>query len=321
MSVLTARAPRRGFTLIELLVVIAIIAVLIALLLPAVQAAREAARRAQCTNNMKQIALATHGYADIFGGLPPWGQSYSVPGIGTVRHGWGVKILPFMEQNTLFNAFNFSMAYFHAENSTVTMSSITSFLCPSTPTAPVVTSGLVQTPAPYYNLKMGAARGDYFTPYGFSPIFNITPTSARPDFLGVLVNQLATPFASITDGTSNTMLFYELAGRPDYYTKGAKLVRTFTPGSGTLTYLDWGAWPSYQELRIQSFTGGENTYDGPCVINCHNGLNSVYSFHPGGVNTAACDGSVRFMKETVAKSVIQAYVTKSGGEVISADSL
>ena len=315
------RSGRRGFTLIELLVVIAIIAVLIALLLPAVQAAREAARRAQCTNNLKQIALAMHGYADVYNGLPPWGQSYAVAGVGTVRHGWGVKILPYMEQSTLFAAFNFSMSYFHAQNQTVTISSIATFICPSTPTAPVIPSGVVQTGTPSWNVNLGAARGDYFTPYGFSPVFNITPTSARPDYLGVLENQNPTPFAAITDGTSNTMLFYELAGRPDYYTKGAKRVRSFTPGSGTIPYLDWGAWASYQELRIQSFTGGENTYDGPCVINCHNGLNSVYSFHPGGVNTAACDGSVRYMKETVAKSVIQAYVTKSGGEIISADSL
>jgi len=314
-------SQRQGFTLIELLVVISIIAVLIALLLPAVQAAREAARRAQCVNNLKQVALAMHGYADIYNGLPPWGQSYAVPGNGTVRHGWGVKILPHLEQTALFNAFNFSMAYFQAENQTVTITSLSVFLCPSSPTAPVVRSGLVKTGAPYFDAKLGAGRGDYFTPYGFSPVFNITPSSARPNFLGVLENQKPTPFASITDGMSNTMLFYELAGRPDYYVKGAKLVRTFSPGTGTLPYLDWGAWPSYQELRIQSFTGGENTYDGPCIVNCHNGLNSVFSFHPGGVNTAACDGSVRFLKESVAKSVMQAYVTKSGGEIISADSL
>ena len=90
---------RRGFTLIELLVVIAIIAVLIGLLLPAVQAAREAARRAQCVNNLKQVALAVHNYHDTVGTFPParkgccWGT-------------WQVFLLPFIEQSAAFNSFN-----------------------------------------------------------------------------------------------------------------------------------------------------------------------------------------------------------------------
>src|SRR4051794_24149016 len=90
---------RRGFTLIELLVVIAIIAVLIALLLPAVQAAREAARRAQCVNNMKQIGIAMHNYHDSVGSLPP--------GIKGCCYGsWQVYILPWVEQQAMFNAWN-----------------------------------------------------------------------------------------------------------------------------------------------------------------------------------------------------------------------
>src|SRR3954447_15007821 len=101
---------RRGFTLIELLVVIAIIGVLIALLLPAVQAAREAARRAQCTNNLKQIALAMHNYHDTVGSFPPGGISGGDPN-GWWSGGWWpwtVFILPAMEQGTLYNAINFS---------------------------------------------------------------------------------------------------------------------------------------------------------------------------------------------------------------------
>src|SRR5215831_17732652 len=92
--------PHRGFTLIELLVVIAIIAVLIALLLPAVQSAREAARRAQCVNNLKQIGLAMHNYESANSSLPP--------GIkGSVWGTWLVYVLPFMEQSSMFNAWNY----------------------------------------------------------------------------------------------------------------------------------------------------------------------------------------------------------------------
>ena len=72
-------------------------------------------------------------------------------------------------------------------------------------------------------------------------------------------------------------------------------------------------------MRIVSFTGGQYQYDGPCVINCHNGWNGVYSFHPGGIDALSCDGSVRFLKESVAKSVVKAYVTRAEGEILSGD--
>src|SRR3954469_13538598 len=104
---------RRGFTLIELLVVIAIIAVLIALLLPAVQAAREAARRSQCVNNMKQIGLGLHSYHATFDVFPPGGlQARSAETLGLQLQGSPsvhVRLLPFMEQSALGNAFNYSI--------------------------------------------------------------------------------------------------------------------------------------------------------------------------------------------------------------------
>src|SRR5882757_6862394 len=119
----------RGFTLIELLVVIAIIAVLIALLLPAVQAAREAARRAQCVNNLKQIGLAMHNYESTMGSLPPGCKQSSY---GT----WVMFILPFLEGNPLYNAWNFNgranfgltaFQYKGAVNTTVTLTRINTY--------------------------------------------------------------------------------------------------------------------------------------------------------------------------------------------------
>src|SRR6266478_3627105 len=111
----TPMVRRRGFTLIELLVVIAIIAVLIALLLPAVQAAREAARRSQCVNNLKQLGIAMHNYHDVVGSFPTsfWRNTRDIRGStqvdGINRHSWIAMILPYIEQNPIYNAMNFSV--------------------------------------------------------------------------------------------------------------------------------------------------------------------------------------------------------------------
>ena len=131
---------RRGFTLIELLVVIAIIAVLISLLLPAVQAAREAARRAQCTNNVKQLALALHNYHDLVGSFPPGAINNS--GWNGTWWNWLAFILPQMEQSSVYNSINFTRNNIFVTtdasaaqdpNVTVWRSVINGFLCPSDP--------------------------------------------------------------------------------------------------------------------------------------------------------------------------------------------
>src|SRR5262245_6554475 len=132
-------AGRRGFTLIELLVVISIIGVLIALLLPAVQAAREAARRIQCTNNLKQFSLAAQNYLSAVGTLPQ-GMTFQVdmntPGASAwgqmwVSHSVFVSLLPYMEQQPLFNRVNFQVSNFNAPNFTVSATAVSGLWCPS----------------------------------------------------------------------------------------------------------------------------------------------------------------------------------------------
>ncbi len=200
---------RRGFTLIELLVVIAIIAVLIALLLPAVQAAREAARRSQCVNNLKQMGLAVHNYLSTNAVFPlqtmypasqadSWGWSY----------GWGLGLLPHLEQTAAYNAFNFSIGIFgnaggntyQMGNSTVMNMKLAVYLCPSDPTK-------LPPASPY-----GATNyvGNYGGPGQFSNL-------ANGAFSGTIVpnawynNPNLGPFGveGVTDGTSNTALFSE----------------------------------------------------------------------------------------------------------------
>ncbi|WP_337173418.1 DUF1559 domain-containing protein [Paludisphaera sp.] len=312
------RSSRRGFTLIELLVVIAIIAVLIALLLPAVQAAREAARRAQCSNNLKQIGIAFHNYADVHNGFPP--TAFGVPGPNLqMMGGWAVQILGYIEQPAVYSAYNQSFGFYIEPNQTAVRTVIPTYVCPSTPRAtnPVNNvprfTGSNGTPDP----NLYAAAGDYFTARSFvDPWF---PTNQQVEHIGALDQKLHTPLAAISDGLSNTLLVYECAGKPDYYRRGGKLGFTFpqpTSPNATDRWFAHGAWAGYMNMRIVSFTGDQYQYDGPCVINCHNGWNGVYSFHPGGVDVLSCDGSVRFLKESAAKSVIKGYVSRAGGEVL-----
>ena len=124
---------RRGFTLIELLVVIAVIGVIVSLLLPAVQSAREAARRASCTNNLRQIGLAMHGYHDVHGRLP-MGYTFA-PGYARGGFGWGAMILPGLEQRPLFDSANFSLPLWSGANTTAATTAVETFLCPSDETS------------------------------------------------------------------------------------------------------------------------------------------------------------------------------------------
>ena len=132
-----ARTPVRGFTLIELLVVISIIGVLISLLLPAVQSAREAARRAQCVNNLKQIGVALFNYENSVGAFPPGYIDYqnnpnNTPDLDMGSGwGWAAMLLPFLEQQPLYNAINFNLAITSPSNSTAVLTSLNVFQCPS----------------------------------------------------------------------------------------------------------------------------------------------------------------------------------------------
>jgi prepilin-type N-terminal cleavage/methylation domain-containing protein/prepilin-type processing-associated H-X9-DG protein len=332
---------RPGFTLIELLVVIAIIAVLIGLLLPAVQAAREAARRAQCVNNLKQIGLGMHNYLDGNQTFPPGGMygvndqpCYSANG-SSLRcdyAGWGVSILPFVEQGPLYNAYNASLHNWHTANSTVLSTRVTSQMCPSdigaTQTTPSFAIG--GTTTPYTNLANSSYKGvSGRYAYGYDTAGNITSMlfwdyasyvellAPEPASKGMITaagvgGTSTTKIADVSDGTSNTLMVGEYATSDDVAAGGRDFRAT------------WGASWGYRALSSagpNSLVRGVPSY-GKCAPVLGGPLcrRAFASFHPGGMNFVMADGHVKWIAQYVDANIYMSLATIRGGEITGADS-
>jgi prepilin-type N-terminal cleavage/methylation domain-containing protein/prepilin-type processing-associated H-X9-DG protein len=299
-------ARRSGFTLIELLIVLAIIGLLIALLLPAVQMAREAARRMQCTNNLKQIALALHNYAEVIGTLPMGGLGQRDAN-SVIFYSDSVSLfvatLPQLEQPALFNAVNFNVHVFNAANATVRAVGLAVLWCPSDARIAdgdtVPQDGLLDT---------GGTRIHLTSYCGNDPLFPHGLTPRR--------------FADITDGTSLTLLLGEKA-HSDLSDDMRPYWHWWVSGNiGDTRFLSLFPLDAYRKVT--------NAYWRDTAL-----VYGASSFHPGGANFAMADGSVRFLKDTIGSwlfdptrnptwsgppGTYQNLATYQGGEVISADS-
>ncbi|WP_165219230.1 DUF1559 domain-containing protein [Aquisphaera insulae] len=352
---------RRGFTLIELLVVIAIITVLIALLLPAVQSAREAARRAQCTNNLKQIGLALHNYESAINCFPPAGEStwYSDPS-GTastqfVDGGWNAlaRLLPFMEGGSSFNALNFNADYNEATGMNFTGAStvLNVYLCPSATRSPDGGNDGVDPNDPITAIF---GRGYGVTDYGATCYTDIDPTGTvqapaaatpyrnKKSRVDGALKEGKTRIAEITDGTSNTMVIGEDAGRdPRFispYLESAYRGTDVRPiiGQGPAggmgikrRYWRWAepdggfgvsGTPNNKFRPMREEAAWSQASSGTTAGNQAGANDELFSYHPGGVNCLFGDGSVRFLKDSINPVALRGIVSIKGGEVISADS-
>jgi prepilin-type N-terminal cleavage/methylation domain-containing protein/prepilin-type processing-associated H-X9-DG protein len=318
----------RGFTLIELLVVIAIIAVLIALLLPAVQAARASARRIQCVNNLKQIGIGMLNHHDTQGTLP-WGAK------NNPAQSWVLLVLPYMEQVTMYNAANLTQASTGFANSTAAQAKLNVFNCPSDPRAGATWVSASPTTVP------DRAKGNYVVNWGNSDYEQnmTTADSFAPAVLGTFgtlvsirgpfrVNNTTTAIVpyqirDIIDGTSNTMMASEIIIARDTGTKSDARGDVWS-GTTKCGYM-FTAATTPNSLVIDQLDGKngcpDQTVDPPCyqASGAQREFNAARSYHAGGVDVLFCDGSVKFIKNTVNLATWRALSTMNGCEVVSAD--
>ncbi len=310
---------RRGFTLVELLVVIAIIGILIALLLPAVQAAREAARRSNCVNNLKQIGLAVNNYELVNKSLPPGGVLDVSSGVEFFGTNWAIAILPYVEQQALYDQYDLTVTNTHVNNERVRQTLMPAYMCASEPNHDELATRatgpgdkLLWAPTSYAAVTGWALESPWWGNYNGSP--GNLPLEYR-GAMHTVGNPGPTPNSSLTlrterianvkDGMSNTLLVGERAIVTPHPRRNA----------WAYTYGQYAKSAAYTQTRtlLQDYDRCQQV-GGPGGSNpCKRGFSS---FHPGGMNFAFGDGSVHYFNTNLDMTVFVAMATIDGGEAV-----
>lgn len=328
-----AIAPNRrmAFTLVELLVVIAIIGVLVSLLLPAVHAAREAARRMSCSNNLKQIGLAVHGFHDAYKGVPPQ-ATYS---IGSTFSGYSVhaRILPFVEQGNLFTKVDFNLGY--AAQPEICKTKVPLYRCPSDLHDQTRFDSGIEFYPTSYGFNIGTWLGlDQQTGKGGDGAFGYN---------------MRHNFAAITDGLSNTLAAADVKAFTPALLDGGQPAAPYTPPPQTpaqviayggtfdkdYCHTQWVTGRTLQSGLTTTFPPNTKllytlagvSYDvdftsarvSPTAPQHGYRVVTARSYHTGGVNALFLDGSVRFVSSSIVRAVWRALGTRSGSEVAVID--
>ncbi len=320
---LALRPVRKAFTLVELLVVITILGILVGLLLPAVQAAREAARRAQCANNLKQIGLALHNYHTAWAVFPPGNINRTAglcPGMGeptqsysTQFGNWLIAILPFVEQEALFQKYDLRYANESPQNQAVRETLVQVYVCPSdwnfrTPAQPATGPAAAQG-AKYMPGSYRAVSGRTHDGYNFldsEMMFEYRKQNRGPIHMGGAWGFGCESIDEIRDGSSNTLLVGE------WSTQTSPGYRTFWAYS--FAYYSLSAGTPQGRTLLGDFDRCAAQYDVGLDLPCKRSWGGL---HPGGIQFALCDGSVRFLASTIDPALFSSLCTIAGGETAS----
>jgi prepilin-type processing-associated H-X9-DG protein len=304
------------------LVVIAIIGVLVAALLPAVQQARESARRAQCANNLRQLGVGFHNFHDAQRRFPPAYESqpamFGMPDATTRDAGpgwaWGMLLLPYLENEPLFAAFDRQLPCWHAANSTAAATEISTFLCP--------TATKADGPFAVIN-DMGAtlakfARSCYVASVGQEEPWGFTLDDYKEVVDGPLYRNSRTRAKDVTDGLSHTVFLGE-----HHPVLSSKTWVGVVPGAAVCPSDEFAFSACDRGATLVQVHSGPASGEVPPVIHppnspmCH--VCQMYAEHPNGCNVMLGDGSVRFIDEFINQLVWAALASRAKGEIIEGD--
>jgi prepilin-type N-terminal cleavage/methylation domain-containing protein/prepilin-type processing-associated H-X9-DG protein len=311
---------RRGFTLMELLVVIAIIAILIGLLLPAVQKVREAANRAQCLNNLKQIALAAHDYHGDHGRFPTGARLPDYVGARpTGATNLWVEMLPYFEQDNLYKKWDSYDNRNNVGGTNATSARVLKLLlCPSDPLPQPVVQLTIPIAPPwslgfYAMSSYGGNAGKRSVKAGVAPPW---PGMTKD---GIFYIDSCVRLTDITDGASSTLLFGERYHRDPQYDLQHD---DFWPGTPPMAQFGRWAEVAYQgavaNVMLSTPVGINYQMSPAGDFNAvQNRICAFGSGHSGGANFAFADGSVRYVSDGISLATLQALSTRAGGEVVS----